>query len=250
MLQSFNFLAGGRQIDAKGTFFRYESGSAAGADESIRVKADGNDLGIYYPGDGIELPVSAKRWEVLPVTGTTTGIVRVGLGRVNSARLLGNVRIIDAAGEKTLAGSQFWGSISTVAIVGNVSLVFVKPGASKFYVKAISVQSTVAGDVVVGIGAGDGTTISGGGSVAMRNKLINGAGSVGLIGSGQSVGAVPTGAEVPGWGEIARTFISANSPAPLPLTTPLLVQGTARLYVSGVAVNRNVSAILDVEEVA
>lgn len=95
MLQTFTFLAGGRQIDAQGTYFRYEAGDAGGADTSIRLRADGNDLGMCLPGDEIELPVTAKRWEVVPTSGNLSGSVRIGLGRITSTRLAGNVTVVD-----------------------------------------------------------------------------------------------------------------------------------------------------------
>jgi hypothetical protein len=107
MLQTLNFGAGGRQINAAATFFRYESGSAGGADESIRIRADGNDLGLYFPGDAIELPIQATTWDITPVNATTAGIVRLGLGRVQSARLVGNVKIIDSAYLDTQANNVF-----------------------------------------------------------------------------------------------------------------------------------------------
>ncbi|OWQ83843.1 hypothetical protein CDN99_25595 [Roseateles aquatilis] len=105
MLQNLYFGAGGRQIDAAASFFRYESGSAGGADESIRVRADGSDLGTYYPGDGIELPVQAGRWEIIPTSPNTTGIVRMGVGRVTSARLAGTVRVLDEITDSILSAA-------------------------------------------------------------------------------------------------------------------------------------------------
>jgi hypothetical protein len=90
MIQDFSFGTAGRLINARGQFFRYETGSSS--TKPIRVKADGNDLGLYLPGDSIELPVPASAWEVTPVdpspnTGTT-GTVRVGSGRVSSSRIV------------------------------------------------------------------------------------------------------------------------------------------------------------------
>ncbi|TXC66022.1 hypothetical protein FSC37_09185 [Piscinibacter aquaticus] len=95
MLQTYPFPAGGRQIDAKADFFRYESSVSGGADDTIRVRADGNDLGLFSPGDSIKLPITASRWEITPITGTVTGAVRIGVGPVQSARVAGNVRVID-----------------------------------------------------------------------------------------------------------------------------------------------------------
>lgn len=94
MLQTLTF-DGARVINAEASFFRYESGSAGGADESIKVRADGQDLGLYFPGDSVELPDRRSMWELVPTTATCRGVVRVGVGRVQSARLSGSVRVID-----------------------------------------------------------------------------------------------------------------------------------------------------------
>ena len=112
MLQTLNFLAGGRQIDAKANFFRYETCNAFGADESIRVKADGNDLGLFLPGDFVDLPIFATRWEVVPVTLSAIGTVRLGAGKVGSSRLTGNVRVLDGERDKVLSGNCFRGIVS------------------------------------------------------------------------------------------------------------------------------------------
>lgn len=94
MMQTLPFV-GPRQINGTATFFRYESGSAGGADESIRVRADGADLGVYWPGDSVELPDPRSTWEIMPTTPSAVGVVRLGVGRVQSARLSGSVRVID-----------------------------------------------------------------------------------------------------------------------------------------------------------
>lgn len=107
MLQTLNFPAGGRQINAKASFFRYEAAANGGSDESIRVRADGNDLGLFLPGDYVDLPVFASTWEVVPVTASTTGAVRLGVGRVNSSRLTGTVAIVDGERAKVFAGNCY-----------------------------------------------------------------------------------------------------------------------------------------------
>ncbi|MFN3812160.1 MAG: hypothetical protein ACK4S6_16265 [Roseateles asaccharophilus] len=107
MLQTLTFTGVGRMIQMQASFLRYESGSAGGADEGIRVRADGSDLGTYYPGDAVELPRECSAWEIAPNSGACAGIVRLGVGRVQSARLVGNVRVIDAERDKVAAGVCF-----------------------------------------------------------------------------------------------------------------------------------------------
>lgn len=94
MFQTLNF-NGPRQVNIDATFFRYESGTAGGTDEAVRVRAGGQDLGEFYPGDSVELPISAQTWEITPVNPITSGKVRLGMGRVQSARLSGVVRVVD-----------------------------------------------------------------------------------------------------------------------------------------------------------
>jgi len=94
MLQTLTF-NGWRQINALGSYFRYESGAAVGADSSIRVRADGQDLGLFLPGDDVQLPVELALWEITPVTPTCRGTVRLGVGKISSARLVGTVRVVE-----------------------------------------------------------------------------------------------------------------------------------------------------------
>lgn len=120
MLQTLNF-NGPRQINSKATFFRYESGSAGGADESIRVRADGADLGLYWPGDSVELPDPAALWEIVPTTPACVGVLRVGIGRVQSARLSGAVAVtnrISGACRATFGnGSTAVGAVTATQII-------------------------------------------------------------------------------------------------------------------------------------
>lgn len=125
MFQTLNF-NGDRLINAAATFFRYESGSAGGADESIRVRSDGQDLGIYYPGDSVELPDQRGTWEIKVTTPGCAGVVRLGVGRVQSARLVGIVGVtnkISAAVKATFgAGNTAVGLNATQIIAPAANL--------------------------------------------------------------------------------------------------------------------------------
>lgn len=140
MLQNFGFSqAQGpvRQIDAKGNFFRYEAGSAGGLDPSIQVRADGNDLGTYLPGDAITLPVSVKRWEIVPVSVGCVGRVRIGAGRVESSRLLGSVSVVDEI-PSTVATAG--GNAASLATTAGASTQILAPVAGlQYVVRAYSV---------------------------------------------------------------------------------------------------------------
>jgi hypothetical protein len=89
-------LAGGRQVNAAGTFFRYESAGNEGTDTSLRLRVDGNDCGSFLPGDSIELPYQGKTWELTPATvNGCSANVKIGLGRITTVRsvLVGGVSI-------------------------------------------------------------------------------------------------------------------------------------------------------------
>ena len=106
MLQTIGF-SGARQIDAEANFFRYESGDAQGATTAIRVQADGQDLGVFLPGDDVQIEGRATRWLVTPITITCAGTIRIGRGRVTSSRSVGTVEVIDGERNKVLQGVTF-----------------------------------------------------------------------------------------------------------------------------------------------
>lgn len=248
MLQTINF-QGSRQINTAATFFRYESGSAGGADESIRVRADGADLGLYWPGDAVELPRQCSTWDIEPITPGCTGAVRVGMGRVESARLLGNVRVVDSGVDKTRAGSQFVAAPSLNGIAGVFSIVTVYPTTKKAAIKRLMVSSSSAGFVYLGTGTGAPTTnpIAQGG---MRNKLIGGATSDLQRALGTCASQPPTAAEVPGYSGLFTMPVTANVFVEVPLTTPIVLGAGQYLVVVGAAANANVAALIDWEELS
>lgn len=95
MLSTIHVPAGGRQLDMVADFFRYDTAGQAGADETLVISADGNNLGSYLPGDSLKLPSTAKRWTITPANPTQTAMLRFGLGEIWTSRLVGNVRVID-----------------------------------------------------------------------------------------------------------------------------------------------------------
>lgn len=84
MIQTYTVPVSGRQINAAGTFFRYESSGIEGSDQSLKVRIDGNDAGTFLPGDSIEIPGQASTWELVPLS--CSAIVKVGFGRITSVR--------------------------------------------------------------------------------------------------------------------------------------------------------------------
>lgn len=247
MLQTFTF-SGARMIHARGTFARYEAGTAGGADETIRLRADGQDLGLYRPGDSIELPMPASVWELQPVTPTTSGELRIGMGRVQSARLVGNVRVIDVGSEKTAVGQQFLGSGAAGPFSTNGCMVGLRSLSRQVNVKSISASSTNAGEVLLWSCTGDPTanqSITAGFAV---NKLIGAPASSARRITGTTAGIDPTVGELPGANPITSVWVPANQTTPVPITTPIVLPAGAGLVVHCRALNRNVAVLLDFEE--
>lgn len=255
MLQTFNFIAGGRQADARADFFRYESCAANGADESVRVRADGNDLGLFLPGDFCNLPVFATRWEVLPVTGTATGTFRLGVGVVGSSRLTGIVKVIDQSFDKTLSGNQFFGGTANSADAVNQSIVSIRLSAAgqaagkRISVKKLILSSPSAGDFMLNGGSNTGTSISGVVASAF-NKLIPGSGPSAILNGNIAAPSIALAA-----GEMAGAFqlggrlsVAASTVFIVPFSEPIVITGTGVLAVLGITANRQVNATFEWEE--
>lgn len=85
MLQQFKF-SGATPIGTLGRFFQYESVQAGASDDGITVKAGGQNLGTYYPGDSFTLPEAVSGWEIAPVT-NAVGQVRIGTAHVVTTRV-------------------------------------------------------------------------------------------------------------------------------------------------------------------
>ena len=139
MLQTFTVLAGGRQIDAKANFFRYEMAGLDSADQYIRVRADGNDLGAYLPGDSIELPIFAKRWEIVPASATQTATVRLGHGKVTASRLSGVVSVTNRIGSGIV---QSFGTLPLTVGTNVQQIIAPAANARGLLIRTTSTQAT------------------------------------------------------------------------------------------------------------
>lgn len=119
MIQQYTFTGLGRQIDCQGTFFRYESGFESTGVVEINLTIDGQNVGTFSPGDSMELPQSAKRWEIVPVSNACAGTVKVGSARITAQRLNGVVQTVDGAMERVKGGRSFWAMSSSGSAAGN-----------------------------------------------------------------------------------------------------------------------------------
>lgn len=171
-------------------------------------------------------------------------------GRGGSRRQPGNVRVIDQSADKTLAGNQFLQSASMAATVGQGSLVYLgaNGGAGKYVVlKRVSVQSATAGSVLLVYGTSVGTLPAP--AQALASKLLGGAASSSARLNAQAIAAAtPSGVEITGVAGVVRIYVPANQSTAVPLETPIVLAGARVLCISAEALNRDVSAIFDVEE--
>ena len=247
MLQTLNFTAGGRQADAKADFFRYESCLANGADESVRVRADGNDLGLFLPGDFCSLNNVATRWEVIPITATATGTFRLGVGKVGSSRLTGTVRVVDQGADKSRSGNQFMSGPGNSAVLTVFSLISVYSTSKTVSIKRLQVASSSGGNVQIGRATGAPTVnpLAQGG---MQNKLQGSALSDLQRALGTCASQQPTAVEMPGVVSSMFYPVSPNVLAELPLTTPIILLPGVYFWITSAAVNSSITMIIDWEE--
>lgn len=151
MIQTFEFYGSGRIVNAQGRFFRYESGADGSGQTDIALTIDGNRIGVLQPGDDIELPQEAQRWEIAPVSSGCTGKVRVGNARITSQKLQGIVQTVDAGLQRSLTGQAFVSNEFTIS-AGGAGLfthcqLFNRSTTKTAYVKSIRASSATATQV-------------------------------------------------------------------------------------------------------
>lgn len=241
MLQTLNF-NGPRQINAAATFFRYESGSAGGADESIRVRADGQDLGIYWPGDAVELPVQRTTWDIIPTTQTTAGVLRLGNGRVSSARLVGTVRIIDGERDKVTAGQAFrMIAQATTGAAGTAMLQAWNPvGSGKnVYINGVSIGSSAADNYTAF------TTTTPNNSFAIKSRSLDVSAVDGITESRFD----NTNQSLLNPRSLASGYLQASADRELRFVRPVLLRPGYGLTIQAATVTTTLRATWDIEEV-
>jgi hypothetical protein len=120
VIQSFQFSHPWRQIDAAGRFFRYESAAAIDGNVTIDVRADGQELGSMLPGDSIDLPVTCKLWEVRPRSTACTGLVKLGMSKVDTSRIDGPVPVLLSHAARTKRHQAFARVFNGVSVAGQI----------------------------------------------------------------------------------------------------------------------------------
>ena len=216
---------------------------------AVEVRTDTGDVYSLLAGQGFSLPAGQTFREVVlrnTVALAQAGVIFIGDETFEDSRVTGDVTVIDNSASKTVAGNQFINSQTAVADVANVSVAAIYANGKRVSIKSITVQSTIAGDVVLGTGTSTGTSYAGPGPV--RNKSIGAAVSTYQTAAGIQAGATPTAAEVPGYSGLIRVFVAANTPFVLPLKEPIVISGTQQLVLNGQVINRIVGFIHEAEE--
>lgn len=152
MIQTFEFYGTGRQINAQGRFFRYEQGADGSGVTALRLTIDGNRIGTVEPGDALELPAEASRWDLEPVSSGCVGVVRIGNVRITSDKILGVVSVVDSAKARTDAALSFMASAGFLAAAGQMAHIQVwnRSATRSIYINAVQFWTTATAEVNVG----------------------------------------------------------------------------------------------------
>lgn len=105
-------------VQATGSFVRYQSGSAGGADTGIVIRPEGSGSSIeLVPGDWVRLSRSVAAFAIAARTSgaTVAGKLLIGDGDAGAASVAGTVEVIDGGKSRTLAGSAFMAVIALSA---------------------------------------------------------------------------------------------------------------------------------------
>lgn len=152
-LQYYDFTLatnGIRDLPCEGTYFRYYSGSAGGADESILIKGDTQGVSsILRPGQSILVPETIKTWKISNYkgAGTISGIVIIGDGEIQDSQVAGVVSIVDGGKARTGAGSAFCVAAFQTAVAAQMPVcqVWNPAGSGKnVYIESLMASSSVA----------------------------------------------------------------------------------------------------------
>jgi hypothetical protein len=128
MMQFFEVPVGGRIINTASNFFQYIEAGNAGYNGAIRVRGDGQDYGVYLPGDILRPPRVVRLWEVECVVLGQTATVRVGMGNVWTNASIGAVSLLNKVSPEIKQISQV---LAMSAGDGGASLQIIAPNASQ-----------------------------------------------------------------------------------------------------------------------
>ena len=124
---------------------------------------------------GLYIEGAYSHFALTSATTQTVNLLLMETGRGGSRRQPGNVRVIDQAFDKTLAGSQFITTLIAAAGATQMSVLSIKPGAKTLAIHNLIFTSATAGQMFLTSGTGDGTIIGVAPNGGMVSKLVGGA---------------------------------------------------------------------------
>ncbi|KAI3589321.1 hypothetical protein D9X30_4904 [Cupriavidus sp. U2] len=185
-------------VNAKGSFLYYLSGSAGGADNTLKVRCGyGVSAILLKPGQAIRLPASEAKsdtWVIENNAGVATiiGNVLVGDGDFSDNRISGSVEVIDGGKARTQANGAFMGYSYDTGVASNLMHVQLwNPGTNtkNLYVEQVQIIA-VTGGLAQGVGIRSNTvalTTLGGNA---QSKRLGGANSAAELRTQKSVAAM------------------------------------------------------------
>jgi hypothetical protein len=221
---------------------------------NIGVKLDGGAEIALLEGQGFRLPpdktfrdVTIRNLQAV----ANAGSIFIGEAGFEDRRISGNVRVIDQAFDKTLSGNQFWQSATCAASAGLGSCIYLQGnggGGKRVAVKRLSVQSPAAGNVLVMFASSHGSVAAA--ATVLNSKVIGGSASGSArMNSVNVAAATPSAVEFTGVAGWCRVEVPAATSIAVPLDTPIILSGNQALVISAEALNRQVGAIFDLEEI-
>jgi len=204
----------------QGRFLYYESGSAGGADASIKIVITGSDGTevILKPGQGFRLADSYTSLTILN-NKNQAGIIGnlvIDDGSFFDNRVVGNVEVIDGGKARTMAGGAFMGAASVAPGAGLKAV-------TQLWNPAGSGKNLIVSQLTANVGNMDGYyfAASQGNTVATiangQSKKIGGAAAVGIIQCGPLAAVVTLGIPMQSFS------LQAQSSYTFKLTEPIVI---------------------------
>lgn len=253
-MQSHDFRGLLTVVNARGRFVLYASCRSydlgVSTTDEITLYIDGQNAGTRRPGDFIELPKAASRWEIVAGDPAQYGQLIIGDGKSGTARMVGNVRVIDAGLEATNRGFEYFGSVSLGAIVGRAGMCGILAGARAVAIKGLTVWQNAAGSVRITAASGAPTNIPGLGA-GLLNKRIGFPESLALAATGQATLVVPPPPDlpVPNW-FVQNIPVDGVNEAGVKFTAPFIIQPGMWFGAVGSAPNVQVRIAFEFSEIA
>lgn len=171
MLQTYQF-HGARVVNTPGRFMLYQRATDPNYDDEITVYCEGVSIGLYRPGDSVQIPKEVDTWEIVPTAPQQRGLVVIGYGQVNTARVSGVVDVNDSAVARGLLGLTYFGSLSRQAVAGKFGVVGIYADNQTLLLRGVTTFAGASGTAVAWRGTGTPTTPLN--ERAITNKVTSG----------------------------------------------------------------------------